>query len=219
MSIFLTVAMLHLFAVASPGPDFVLVRRQCFRYGRMVAIWTSLGIAIGILFHVALSVTGLSLLLQNQPDIFWYLKLVAASYIGYLGVVSLIPKAPINLQNNSIGEVKRNLKSISTGFLTNVLNPKALIFFITVFTLVINKDTGIIVKTLLGVYMSLATFIWFSLLSLGFACFALLFRAFFSWEPTVPPSFLSFAFPRVGLLPESQNRRIRIAKGSGSHKW
>ena len=105
-------------------------------------------------------------MLQNQPDLFWYLKLVAALYIGYLGVVSLIPKELINLQNNSIGESKRNLKSISTGFLTNVLNPKALIFFITVFTLVINKDTGIIVKTLLGVYMSLATFIWFSFVSI-----------------------------------------------------
>ena len=147
MPIFLTVALLHLFAVASPGPDFVLVSRQCFRYGRIVAIWTSL-------------------VLQNQPDLFWYLKLVAALYIGYLGVVSLIPKELINLQNNSIGESKRNLKSISTGFLTNVLNPKALIFFITVFTLVINKDTGIIVKTLLGVYMSLATFIWFSFVSI-----------------------------------------------------
>ena len=108
MSTFLTVALLHFFAVASPGPDFVLVSQQRFRYGWMVAIWTSLGIAIGILFHVALSDTGLSLLLQHQPDLFWYLKLVAASYIGYLGVVSLIPKEPINLQNNSISEGKRN---------------------------------------------------------------------------------------------------------------
>ena len=117
----MTVALLHLFAVASPGPDFVLVSRQCFRYGRIVAIWTSLGIAIGILFHVALSVTGLSLLLQNQPDLFWYLKLVAALYIGYLGVVSLIPKELINLQNNSIGESKRNLKSQSSNFLYHSL--------------------------------------------------------------------------------------------------
>ena len=94
MSIFLTVALLHLFAVASPGPDFVLVSRQSFRYGRTVAIWTSVGIAIGILFHVALSLTGLSLLLQNQPYLFWYLKLAAALYIGYLGLASLILTSP-----------------------------------------------------------------------------------------------------------------------------
>ena len=166
MSIFLTVALLHLFAVASPGPDFVLVSRQSFRYGRMVAIWTSAGIALGILFHVALSLTGLSLLLQNKPDLFWYLKLAAALYIGYLGLASLISRGPINLQNNSADEERRYLKSISTGFLTNALNPKAFIFFITVFTLVINEDTEIFIKSLLGIYMSMATFIWFTFMSI-----------------------------------------------------
>ena len=166
MSIFLTVALLHLFAVASPGPDFVLVSRQSFRHGRMVAIWTSAGIAIGILFHVAVSLTGLSLLLQNQPDFFWYLKLAAALYIGYLGLTSLISKGPINLKNYSTDEEGRYLKSISTGFLTNVLNPKAFIFFITVFTLVINEDTGVVIKGLLGIYMSMATFIWFTFISI-----------------------------------------------------
>jgi len=166
VSIFLTVALLHLFAVASPGPDFVLVSRQSFRYGRVVAIWTSGGIALGILFHVAISLTGLSLLLQSQPDLFWYLKLAASLYIGYLGFASLISKDPVNLQKNSIGQEDRYIKSISTGFLTNVLNPKAFIFFITVFTLVINEDTGLFIKGLLGMYMSLATFIWFSLVSI-----------------------------------------------------
>jgi len=166
VSIFLTVALLHLFAVASPGPDFVLVSRQSFRYGRAVAIWTSGGIALGILFHVAISLTGLSLLLQSQPDLFWYLKLAASLYIGYLGFASLISKDPVNLQKNSIGQEDRYIKSISTGFLTNVLNPKAFIFFITVFTLVINEDTGLFIKGLLGMYMSFATFIWFSLVSI-----------------------------------------------------
>ena len=49
---FFTVAILHLFAVASPGPDFALVTRQSFRYKRKVAIWTSLGIGVGILLHL-----------------------------------------------------------------------------------------------------------------------------------------------------------------------
>jgi len=166
VSIFLTVALLHLIAVASPAPDFVLDSRQSFRYGRTVAIWTSVGIAIGILFHVALSLTGLSLLLQNQPYLFWYLKLAAALYIGYLGLASLISKSPINLQNSSTDGDGRYLKSINTGFLTNALNPKAFIFFITVFTLVINEDTGIVIKSLLGMYMSIATFIWFTFISI-----------------------------------------------------
>ena len=166
MSIFLTVALLHFFAVASPGPDFVLVSQQSFRYGRMVAIWTSGGIALGILFHVAISLTGLSLLLQSQPDLFWYLKLAASLYIGYLGFVSLISKESVDLQKVSMEKGDRYLKSISKGFLINVLNPKAFIFFITVFTLVINEDTGIVIKSLLGIYMSMATFIWFTFMSI-----------------------------------------------------
>jgi len=166
MSIFLTIAVLHLFAVSSPGPDFILVSRQCLRYGRRIAIWTSLGIAIGILFHVALSLTGLSILLQNQPDLFWYIKLLASLYIGYLGIVSLVSKSSNKLVEDATGQAGNQLRSVTTGLLTNVLNPKALIFFITVFAVAINKETGIIVKSLLGMYMSVATFIWFALVSI-----------------------------------------------------
>jgi len=166
MSIFLTIAVLHLFAVVSPGPDFILVSRQCLRYGRRIAIWTSLGIAIGILFHVALSLTGLSILLQNQPDLFWYIKLLASLYIGYLGIVSLVSKSSNKLVEDVTGQAGNQLRSVTTGLLTNVLNPKALIFFITVFAVAINKETGIFVKSLLGIYMSVATFIWFALVSI-----------------------------------------------------
>ena len=166
MSIFLTIAVLHLFAVASPGPDFILVSRQCLRYGRRIAIWTSLGIAIGILFHVALSLTGLSILLQNQPDLFWYIKLLASLYIGYLGIVSLVSKSSNKLVEDATGQAGNQLRSVTTGLLTNVLNPKALIFFITVFAVAINEETGIFVKILLGIYMSVATFIWFALVSI-----------------------------------------------------
>ena len=49
---------------------------------------------------------------------------------------------------------------------SGILNPKALIFFITVFALVLNKEIGIIVKSLLGIYMSVATFIWFVFVSI-----------------------------------------------------
>jgi len=166
MSIFLTVAILHFFAVASPGPDFILVTRQCMRYGRKVALWTSLGIALGILFHVALSLTGLTILIQNEPLIFGYLKLAASFYIGYLGLVSLFSRSSINLDNNFSNEISKKVKSVSTGFLTNVLNPKAFIFFITVFTLVIDIDTTKVIKIFLGIYMSMATFIWFSFISI-----------------------------------------------------
>ena len=166
MSIFLTVAILHFFAVASPGPDFILITRQSFRYGRKVALWTSFGIALGILFHVALSLTGLTILLQNQPSFFWYLKLLASLYIGYLGLVSLLSRRSFSLEDSISHEDSQEVQSLTTGFLTNALNPKAFIFFVTVFTLVIDIETTNIIKIGLGVYMSIATFIWFSFVSI-----------------------------------------------------
>ena len=166
MSIFLTVVIFHLFAVVSPGPDFILVTRQAFRYGRKVAIWTSLGISIGILFHVSLSITGLSILLESQPKLIWYLKIIASLYIAYLGLVSLFSKETNFVKEGLENKSSSFLKSFITGLLTNVLNPKALIFFITVFTIVITQETNLVIKTLLGVYMSVATFIWFVCVSL-----------------------------------------------------
>ena len=51
------------------------------------------------------------------------------------------------------------------GFLTNGLNPKATLFFLALFTVVIGEDTSTMVQVLYGLYLAAATFIWFSLLS------------------------------------------------------
>ena len=98
MSIFLTVALLHFFAVASPGPDFILVVRQCFRYGKRGAIWTSLGISIGILVHVCISLIGIGLILSLKPEILSWLKILASIYISYLGLNSIINASFLNLE-------------------------------------------------------------------------------------------------------------------------
>lgn len=89
MEIFLTIAILHLFAVASPGPDFLLVTRQCLRFDRTVAIWASAGIATGILFHSFIAITGVTLIISSNPEVFRWLKVLASIYIAYLGYLSI----------------------------------------------------------------------------------------------------------------------------------
>ena len=64
---FITIALLHLFAVVSPGPDFVLITRQSIRYNRSIAIWASLGIATGILVHSLVAITGVVVYLMISP--------------------------------------------------------------------------------------------------------------------------------------------------------
>ena len=165
---FFTIVLLHLFAVASPGPDFLLVTRQSLRFGRSVAIWASAGIATGIIFHSFIAITGVSLLISSNPEFFNWLKMIAAVYIAYLGCLSLFAKPnPLNNENRKHNE--NYLGSYVLGLITNILNPKAILFFITLFTVVVNESTTTILLLFYGLYMSITTFIWFTGISYIFS--------------------------------------------------
>ena len=160
---FFTVAILHLFAVASPGPDFALVTRQSLRYNRKVAIWTSLGIGVGILFHSLLAITGLVLLITSDELFSTILKIIGSLYLLYLGVNSILgSKGLVNIEQENTNTDKVN--GFLAGLITNVTNIKAIFFFITVFSVVIGTGNNLHLL-LYGAYMALATFIWFSIIS------------------------------------------------------
>ena len=163
---FFTVAILHLFAVASPGPDFALVTRQSFRYNRKVAIWTSLGIGVGILFHSLLAITGLVLLITSNELFSTILKIIGSLYLLYLGVNSILGSKGLgNIEEENTNTDKFN--GFLAGLITNVTNMKAILFFITVFSVVIGTGNNLYLL-LYGAYMALATFIWFSIISYVF---------------------------------------------------
>ena len=163
---FFTVAILHLFAVASPGPDFVLVTRQSLRYNRRVAIWTSLGIGAGILFHSLLAITGLVLLITSNELFSTILKIIGSFYLLYLGVHSILGSKGLgNVEQQNTNTDKFN--GFLAGLITNVTNIKAILFFITVFSVVISTGNTLYLL-LYGAYMALATFVWFSIISYVF---------------------------------------------------
>ena len=163
---FFTVALLHFFAVSSPGPDFILVTRQAIKLGRKAAIYTSLGIGIGILIHSLAAITGLTLLISSNPYLFLCMKLAASLYLFYLGLMSIIQTSETG--NDIATTDSSELNSFLIGFITNVLNPKAIIFFVTLFSIVLNNSTSAALLTFYGLYMSAATFLWFLLISYVF---------------------------------------------------
>ena len=169
MELFITVALLHLFAVASPGPDFFLIARQSTLYGRDISIWASLGISIGILMHSFLSIAGIYVLLTLYPDFIFYMKIIASLYIASIGVRTLLVNSRIEISSLSDQKNITATKSFVMGFFTNALNPKAFLFFIMVFSLISNTNPSNETKILLGVYMAVATFIWFTLISISFS--------------------------------------------------
>lgn len=168
MAEFLTIATIHLLAVASPGPDFAIVLRQSINHGRKVAIATSIGIGTGILVHVTYSVIGLGVLIAKTPELLTLLKFVAVAYFLYIAWHGLRAKPPENqndlqkLDEESTISVK---SAFTTGFLINALNIKATLFFVALYSIVIDQETSTTIRALYGVYMAVATGLWFSFLS------------------------------------------------------
>ena len=165
---FLTVALVHLLAVASPGPDFAMVMRQSLVAGRTVALWTSLGIGAGILVHVSYTLLGLGMIISQSVQLFNLIKWGGAAYLVYVGWKSLRAQAESAAEEGAL-QVQPDYpvsRALRIGFLTNALNPKATLFFLSLFSVIIKPDTPVSIQIVYGVYMSLATAAWFCGLSL-----------------------------------------------------
>ena len=167
MEQFLTIAIAHLLAVASPGPDFAIVLKQSVNGGVRAGLWTSAGVGTGIFLHVAYCLLGVALLLSRVDWLFVVVKLVAAAYLAWLGAQALWHawRAADSVEVDGAAAILAPGRAFSTGFLTNGLNPKATLFFLALWTVVISPETSIGIQALYGVYLALATFAWFAMLS------------------------------------------------------
>jgi RhtB (resistance to homoserine/threonine) family protein len=166
---FSKVALAHLLAVASPGPDFAIVLRQSLRHGRRIAIWTSVGVGTAILLHVAYSLLGIGFILKSSPFAFAAVKSAGALYVAWLGVQALRtrPRADTIMGGAPTTPVSAGAAWL-TGFLTNALNPKVTLFFVALFVTVIDPGTPKWVQAGYGLWMAAATIGWFSLVSVAF---------------------------------------------------
>lgn len=182
---FITLTLIHILAVISPGPDLAVVTTNSIRFGRRAGILTALGIGFGISIHVMYSLAGLRLL-QQSPTLFDAVRLLGGVYILYLAWKLLhaqryttdITQVPVN---------NKKTQWLWQGFLTNVLNPKAALFFIAVFTSLVSPTTPVGLKVFYGFWLCLTTALWFSFVSLFFS------------QPRIRHYFLSFGhwFERI----------------------
>ncbi len=160
---FLMVAGVHLLAVASPGPDFVLISRNSLAYSRKTGIYSAIGLGLGILVHVTYSLVGIGFIISKSILLFSVLKYAGAAYLIYIGYKCL--KAQPQGAQTATLQKKSDMGAFAAmrmGFLTNVLNPKATLFFFALFTQVISQHTPKIIQVAYGLEMALATFLWFA---------------------------------------------------------
>jgi len=166
---FLTIVVAHALAVASPGPDFALVLRQSLAHGRRTALWSSLGIGCGLSIHIGYCILGLGYLLKNSEVALATVKYLGAAYLAWVGGQALRARARSGDLDLAAGAtVPTDGAAWTTGFLVNVLNPKAALFFISLFPLAVSVTTPKLVQVGYGVWMTLATVGWFSFVSVVF---------------------------------------------------
>ena len=169
LPLFGSVLLIHLMAVISPGPDFIMALRNSLTYSRKTGIYTAVGFGLGIGVHVFYCVFGLALIISTSEIAFNIIKYLGVAYLAYIGVMSIVSKS----SNIEVGKESHladisPLSAIRIGFLTNVLNPKATLFFLSLFTFVIGPDVPTSVSWILGLMMMINTTIWFSLVALFF---------------------------------------------------
>lgn len=167
LPIILTVAAIHLLAVMSPGPDFIMILRNSLLYTRKNGIYSAAGLGLGISLHVTYCLLGIALIISQSILLFSIIKYAGAAYLIWIGIKSLRagPEKELRIERDDRKELT-NLQALRIGFITNATNPKATLFFLSLFTLVIKSTTPLWVKTVMGIEMVTATFLWFSLVSI-----------------------------------------------------
>ena len=165
-SLVISVIGIHLLAVMSPGPDFFMSIRNSLMYSRKTGMFTAVGFGLGIGVHVLYSILGLGLIISQSVMIYSIIKYIGAGYLVYIGIQSLRSKS----ESLEIDETTKKsdisaVKAIRIGFLTNVLNPKATLFFLSLFTIVIGPNTPVPMLAFLGGIMMVNTTLWFCLLA------------------------------------------------------
>ncbi len=166
-SLIASVTLIHLLAVISPGPDFFMAIKNSLTYSRKTGIYTAIGFGLGIAVHIFYSLAGLALLISKSIVIFNLIKYLGVTYLLYLGFKSLISSSSdIKIENQIHIKDISPLKAISQGFLTNVLNPKATLFFLSLFTLVISPQTANTTLLFISFILIFNTALWFSLVAI-----------------------------------------------------
>lgn len=151
----------------TPGPDTAYIVGRSVAQGRSAGLVSSLGISAGCCVHALACAFGLTALLAASATAFTVIKLVGACYLVYLGVRLIFAKqteaAPASATDAAASAQKRPLRQLFlSGFWTNVLNPKVVLFFVSFFPqfVTVTSPHKILAFLALGAVFVLMSTIW-----------------------------------------------------------
>ncbi|WP_127960203.1 threonine export protein RhtC [Serratia microhaemolytica] len=173
LTLFSVVALIHLIALMTPGPDFFFISQTALSRSRAEAMMGVLGITLGVMIWAALALLGLQLLLQQIAGLQRFIMLAGGLYLCWLGWQLLRSAYDRHQQHEETEATAITLpqpgRSLLRGLLTNLSNPKALIYTSSVFSLFIGNEVETTTRWGLFALITLETFAWFTLVAIVFA--------------------------------------------------
>lgn len=155
--------------VIIPGADTMLVMKNTLRYGPKAGRYNILGLATGLSFWTVIAILGLSVVIAKSVILFTTIKYLGAAYLIYLGVKSFFAKSVFSLDDmqsqakNMASSPKRYYKtSFMQGSLSNILNPKTVLVYVTIMPQFINLNGNINQQLIiLASILTLLAVLWF----------------------------------------------------------
>jgi RhtB (resistance to homoserine/threonine) family protein len=130
----------------SPGADMALVAKITLERGRRAALLATIGICAGLFVHATASALGLSVILATSAEAFTVVKLAGAAYLVYLGVQAL--RSSFRGEVLSTAAPRRATSPFLQGLLSNVLNPKVAVFYLTFMPQFMSPGDNVLVRSL-----------------------------------------------------------------------
>ena len=158
----LAFCLINLMGAMAPGPDFAIVLRYGLSGSRRAAFLAAAGIASALLIHVLYCVLGIAILIQSSSLVFSIFHIGGAVYLAYLGLRLIESSFQKKIDP---GKVTIHKRAFRDGFLTNLLNPKATLFLLSLFGQFITPETTVLQKIAYGAAVPITAYAWFMFLS------------------------------------------------------
>ena len=149
-----------------PGPDTAMATKNSLVAGKIGGVKTVFGTCVALLIHTLAAVIGLSALIVKSALLFSIFKYVGAVYLVYIGIKALLAvrnTSDLNTNEVPINNENKHTSCFRQGFLTNLLNPKIAVFFLTFLPQFLNPNHNTFIQLLvMGLTYLILTVIWFA---------------------------------------------------------
>lgn len=171
LSLFVTVAVVQIVALASPGPDFFFISQTAASQSRRDAFKGVIGITLAVAIWAAVALLGLNLILKQMAWLHQLILLAGGAYLMWMGIQMIkSARQPQSVSAEVTPVTSSRKKNIFLrGLLTNLSNPKAIIYFGSIFSLIVGDDVSSATRTVIFILIVAETLIWFSLVATLFS--------------------------------------------------